>query len=59
MKRGSQTFSRGLYALADDHACVLAGGDTTRSASGLVITITADGNRAYRARSAAIRCAGR
>ena len=36
-------FSRGLYALADAHQCVLAGGDTTRSKSGIVITITAMG----------------
>ena len=36
-------FSRGLYALADAHRCVLAGGDTTRSAHGIVITITAMG----------------
>ena len=26
-----QAFSRGLYALADAHGCVLAGGDTTRA----------------------------
>lgn len=37
-------FSRGLYALADAHQCVLAGGDTTRSPSGVVITITALGS---------------
>lgn len=36
-------FSRGLYALADDHGCVLAGGDTTRSPNGVVITVTAMG----------------
>ena len=36
-------FSRGLYALADDHGCVLAGGDTTRSANGVMITVTAMG----------------
>jgi thiamine-monophosphate kinase len=36
-------FSRGLYALADAHRCVLAGGDTTRSPDGIVITITAMG----------------
>jgi thiamine-monophosphate kinase len=36
-------FSGGLYALADAHQCVLAGGDTTRSQSGIVITITAMG----------------
>ncbi len=37
-------FSRGLYALADAHQCVLAGGDTTRSSSGVMITITAMGS---------------
>ena len=37
-------FSRGLYALADAHQCVLAGGDTTRSPKGVVITITALGS---------------
>lgn len=37
-------FSRGLYALADAHQCVLAGGDTTRSPNGVVITITALGS---------------
>ena len=36
-------FSRGLYALADVHRCALAGGDTTRSPNGLMITITAMG----------------
>lgn len=36
-------FSRGLYALADAHGCVLAGGDTTRSPNGVAITITAMG----------------
>ena len=36
-------FSRGLYALADGHGCVLAGGDTTRSPDCIVITITAMG----------------
>ena len=36
-------FSRGLYALADAHQCVLAGGDTTRSPDGIVVTITAMG----------------
>jgi thiamine-monophosphate kinase len=36
-------FSRGLYALADAHRCVLAGGDTTRSPNGVAITITAMG----------------
>ena len=36
-------FSRGLYALADAHRCALAGGDTTRSPSGVMITITAMG----------------
>ncbi len=38
-----EDFSRGLYALADAHRCVLAGGDTTRSAHGVAITITAMG----------------
>ncbi len=37
-------FSRGLYALADTYQCVLAGGDTTRSLNGVVITITALGS---------------
>ena len=36
-------FSRGLLALADAHDCVLAGGDTTRSPQGVVITITVMG----------------
>jgi thiamine-monophosphate kinase len=36
-------FSRGLLGLADRHACALAGGDTTRSASGVTISITALG----------------
>jgi len=36
-------FSRGLHSLADAHRCVLAGGDTTRSTHGVVITITAMG----------------
>ena len=36
-------FSRGLYELADAHRCALAGGDTTRSPSGVMITITAMG----------------
>ena len=37
-------FSRGMYALADVYRCVLAGGDTTRSPTGVVITITALGS---------------
>jgi len=36
-------FCRGLFALADRSGCVLAGGDTTRSASGRAISITAMG----------------
>lgn len=36
-------FTRGLYGLADRHGCVLAGGDTTRSAGGVTISITALG----------------
>ena len=38
-----QSFSRGMFALADAHRCVLAGGDTTRSPHGVVITITVMG----------------
>ncbi|MGH6609152.1 MAG: thiamine-phosphate kinase [Burkholderiaceae bacterium] len=38
-----ERFARSLHALADEHACVLAGGDTTRSPSGVSITITALG----------------
>ena len=38
-----EQFSHGLYALADLHQCVLAGGDTTRSLHGVAITITAMG----------------
>jgi thiamine-monophosphate kinase len=37
-------FSRGLFALADAHHCALIGGDTTRAAGGLVISITIFGN---------------
>jgi len=36
-------FARGLFALADAQRCVLAGGDTTRSPQGVVITITVMG----------------
>ncbi|HET9013003.1 MAG TPA: thiamine-phosphate kinase [Gemmatimonadaceae bacterium] len=36
-------FSTGMFALADAHGCVLAGGDTTRSPRGVVITITVMG----------------
>jgi thiamine-monophosphate kinase len=38
-----QAFSQGMFALADAHGCVLAGGDTTRSPHGAVITITVMG----------------
>ena len=38
-----QAFSQGMFALADAHACVLVGGDTTRSPHGVVITITVMG----------------
>lgn len=38
-----QSFSQGMFALADAHGCVLAGGDTTRSPQGVVITITVMG----------------
>jgi thiamine-monophosphate kinase len=37
-------FSRGLFALADRFGCALAGGDTTRSARGVTISITALGD---------------
>ena len=36
-------FTRGMFALADAHACVLAGGDTTRSPGGVTLSITALG----------------
>jgi thiamine-monophosphate kinase len=36
-------FAGGLFALADVHRCVLAGGDTTRSPQGVVITVTVMG----------------
>jgi thiamine-monophosphate kinase len=38
-----QSFAAGLFALADAHGCALAGGDTTRSPHGIVITITVMG----------------
>ncbi len=38
-----ERFSRGLYAIADEYHCVLAGGDTTHSPGGIMITITALG----------------
>ena len=38
-----QSFSQGLFGLADAHGCVLVGGDTTRSPHGVVITITVMG----------------
>ena len=37
-------FSGGMFALADAHRCVLAGGDTTRSPQGVVITVTVMGS---------------
>jgi thiamine-monophosphate kinase len=37
-------FAGGMFALADAHRCVLAGGDTTRSPLGVVITITVMGS---------------
>ena len=36
-------FRRGLFALADRFGCALAGGDTTRSAQGVTVSITALG----------------
>jgi len=38
-----EPFARGMLALADEHGCVLAGGDTTRSPHGVVVTITVVG----------------
>ena len=37
-------FSGGMLALADAHRCVLAGGDTTRSPQGAIITVTVMGS---------------
>jgi thiamine-monophosphate kinase len=37
-------FSGGMFALADAHRCVLAGGDTTRSPQGVIITVTVMGS---------------
>lgn len=37
-------FSRGIFALADRFGCLLAGGDTTRSVQGVMISITALGD---------------
>jgi thiamine-monophosphate kinase len=37
-------FSAGMFALADTHHCVLAGGDTTRSPQGVMITVTVMGS---------------
>src|SRR5512141_514792 len=42
-ERWLQSFAEGLFAIADAHGCVLAGGDTTRSPHGVVITITVMG----------------
>jgi thiamine-monophosphate kinase len=39
-----ERFAGGLLGLADAHGCVLAGGDTTRSPAGAVITVTAIGS---------------
>ena len=36
-------FSSGMFTLADAHRCVLAGGDTTRSPQGVIITVTVMG----------------
>ncbi|MGZ9032311.1 MAG: thiamine-phosphate kinase, partial [Burkholderiaceae bacterium] len=38
-----RAFSQGMFGLAENHGCVLAGGDTTRSPHGVVITITVMG----------------
>ncbi|MGE5160967.1 MAG: thiamine-phosphate kinase [Betaproteobacteria bacterium] len=37
-------FAGGMFALADAHRCVLAGGDTTRSPRGVIITVTVMGS---------------
>src|SRR5512146_2940828 len=37
-------FAGGLFALADAHRCVLAGGDTTRSPQGVIVTVTVMGS---------------
>ena len=39
-------FTRGMFALADAHECLLAGGDTTRSTGGVTLSITALGDLA-------------
>lgn len=38
-----EAFARGFYALADQAACPLVGGDTTRSPAGIVINVTVMG----------------
>lgn len=38
-----EQFSGGLYALAEEHQCALAGGDTTRAPDGVIVTVTAMG----------------
>jgi len=36
-------FADGFYALADEHGCVLIGGDTTRSTEGVTLSVTVFG----------------
>lgn len=38
-----ESFSQGMYALADRHGCPLVGGDTTRSKAGICISVTVFG----------------
>lgn len=39
-----ESFSHGMYALADRHGCPLVGGDTTRSDAGISISVTVFGD---------------
>lgn len=42
-ERWLSAFASGLFALAESHGCLLTGGDTTRSPTGIAICITAMG----------------
>ena len=42
-ERWLSAFASGLFALADAHGCVLAGGDTTRAPGGVTIAVTVVG----------------
>ncbi len=39
----AEQFAEGFYALADQHACALIGGDTTRSLQGITLSVTVFG----------------